>query len=276
VTLVKAYLLHLNVPLPAEEIKFESLVRTVLTNASKFIYSKAIGILTGFTGFFLDLILVLFVAFFLFLQGDDFIAEIKKLSPLSAADNEMIVGEMEATIKATLWSTVVVAFIQGFLGGVGFFAVWGAPGGFLGDGHDPRQRYPRGGRGHHLAAGGGLPVFTGRLTKALGSWFLRSDYRHGGQSAEAHAHARLPLHAHGFCPPGHPGGHFLLRHDRLHPGSLYPFPAAVHAGHLRDGHPGACAVPPGRGAVPPPPPEPKKPITPEGDGPGSAKGISGA
>ncbi|MGQ9687533.1 MAG: AI-2E family transporter [Desulfobaccales bacterium] len=126
VSLVKAYILHLNLPLPAEEIKFENLVRTVLTNASRFIYSKAIGLLTGFTGFFMDLMLVLFVAFFLFLQGDEFIAEIKRLSPLSAMDNEMIVREMEATIKATLWSTVVVAFIQGFLGGVGFF-LFGVP-----------------------------------------------------------------------------------------------------------------------------------------------------
>jgi len=126
VDLIKAYLLHLNLPLPAEEIKFENLVRTVLTNASRFIYTRAIGLLTGFTGFFMDLVLVLFVAFFLFLEGDEFIAEIKRLSPLSAVDNEMIVKEMEATIKATLWSTVVVAFIQGFLGGVGFL-LFGVP-----------------------------------------------------------------------------------------------------------------------------------------------------
>jgi predicted PurR-regulated permease PerM len=124
--LLKNYLVHLNLPLPPEQIKFESLVQTILTNASKFIYNNAIGFLSGFTGFVLDLSLVLFVAFFLFLQGDDFIAEVKKLSPLSTADNEMIVSEMEATIKATLWSTVVVAFIQGSLGGVGFF-LFGVP-----------------------------------------------------------------------------------------------------------------------------------------------------
>ncbi len=124
--LVKESLLRMNLPLPAEEIKLEGLVRTVLTNASKFIYAKAIGILTGFTNFFLDLVLVLFVAFFLFLQGDEFIAEIKRLSPLSPHDNEMIIKEIEATIKATLWSTVVVAIIQGFLGGLGFF-LFGVP-----------------------------------------------------------------------------------------------------------------------------------------------------
>jgi predicted PurR-regulated permease PerM len=130
--LLQEYLVHLKLPLPPEQIKFEGLVQTILTNASKFIYTNAIGLLSGFTGFVLDLALILFVAFFLFLQGDDFIGEVKKLSPLSPADNEMIVSEMEATIKATLWSTVVVAFIQGFLGGLGFFlfripqaAFWG-------------------------------------------------------------------------------------------------------------------------------------------------------
>lgn len=124
--LLQEYLVQLKLPLPPEQIKFENLLRTILTKASQFIYTNAISVLSGFTGFFLDLSLILFVAFFLFLQGDDFIAEVKKLSPLSPADNEMIIAEMEATIKATLWSTVVVAFIQGSLGGLGFF-LFGVP-----------------------------------------------------------------------------------------------------------------------------------------------------
>lgn len=126
VSLLQEYLVRLNLPLPSGEIKLEGMIRSILTNASKFIYTNAIGVLSGFTSFFLDLSLILFMAFFLFLQGDAFIAEIKKLSPLSPADNEMIVGEMEATIKATLWSTVVVAVIQGSLGGLGFF-LFGVP-----------------------------------------------------------------------------------------------------------------------------------------------------
>ena len=123
---LQAFLTRLNLPLPPEQIKLEGMVRTVLANASKFIYTNAVGVLTGFTSLILDLALILFVAFFLFLQGDDFIAEVKSLSPLSVADNELILAEMEATIKATLWSTVVVAFIQGSLGGLGFF-LFGVP-----------------------------------------------------------------------------------------------------------------------------------------------------
>jgi predicted PurR-regulated permease PerM len=126
VNLLKSYLLRLNLPLPPEQLKLEDILQSVLKNASIFIYNNAIGLLKGFTTFLLDLALVLFVAFFMFLRGDDFIAEIKKLSPLDAAHNDMILGEMEATIKATLWGTVVVAFIQGALGGLGFL-LFGVP-----------------------------------------------------------------------------------------------------------------------------------------------------
>ncbi|MBI4643540.1 MAG: AI-2E family transporter [Deltaproteobacteria bacterium] len=121
-----AWLIHLNLPLPPEQIKLDQIVQTVLTKASEFIYTNAIGLLKGFTYFFLDLVLVLFIAFFMFLQGDDFIEEIKRLSPLDAAHNEEILHETETTIKATLWGTVIVAFVQGILGGVGFW-IFGLP-----------------------------------------------------------------------------------------------------------------------------------------------------
>lgn len=117
---VKGYLHHLNLALPPEQIKLESIVQMVLTRASAFIYANAVGLIKGFTYFFFDLILVLFITFFMFLQGDDFINEIKQLSPLEPAHNEEILRETELTIKATLWGTVVVAFVQGALGGLGF------------------------------------------------------------------------------------------------------------------------------------------------------------
>jgi len=129
---LEAYLVHLNLPLPPGDIKLEQIVRTVVSSASSFIYDNAIGLIKGFTYFFLDLLLVLFIAFFMFLQGDAFIAELLKLSPLEASHNQMILRETEATIKATLWGTVIVAFVQGVLGGLGFLffrlpqpAFWG-------------------------------------------------------------------------------------------------------------------------------------------------------
>jgi predicted PurR-regulated permease PerM len=122
----KLYLVHLNLPLPPGEINLEQIVKTVVTNASTFIYTNAIGLIKGFTYFFFDLLLTLFIAFFMFLQGDGFIEALKRLSPLDEAHNDEILKETEATIKATLWGTVIVACVQGTLGGVGFL-IFGLP-----------------------------------------------------------------------------------------------------------------------------------------------------
>jgi predicted PurR-regulated permease PerM len=130
--MVKAYLVRLNLPLPPEQVQLDNIVKTALVKVSEFIYTNALGIIKGFAFFLFDAALVLLVAFFMFLRGDDFVAELKKLSPLDNAHNNEILGEMEATIKATMWSTVVVAVVQGALGGVAFWvaglphpAFWG-------------------------------------------------------------------------------------------------------------------------------------------------------
>ncbi|MHB9073086.1 MAG: AI-2E family transporter [Desulfobaccales bacterium] len=120
---LRLYLIHLNLPVPPGEINLAQIVQTVVTKASAFVYNNAIGLIKGFSVFFFDLLLVLFITFFMFLQGDDFIEAIKQLSPLESEHNEEILQETEATIKATLWGTVIVAFAQGTLGGVGFLIV---------------------------------------------------------------------------------------------------------------------------------------------------------
>jgi predicted PurR-regulated permease PerM len=122
----KLYLIHLNLPVPPGDINLAEIVKTAVTKASTFVYTNAIGLIRGFTFFFFDLLLTLFIAFFMFLQGDDFITAIKGLSPLDPAHNDEILRETETTIKATLWGTVIVAVAQGTLGGVGFL-IFGLP-----------------------------------------------------------------------------------------------------------------------------------------------------
>jgi len=123
---LKLYLTHLNLPVPPGDINLAQIVQTAVTKSSAFIYTNAIGLIKGFTVFFFDLLLTLFIAFFMFLQGDDFIRAIKQLSPLDPVHNDEILRETETTIKATLWGTVIVAVAQGTLGGVGFL-IFGLP-----------------------------------------------------------------------------------------------------------------------------------------------------
>ncbi len=123
---LQEYARHLNLPIDVSNLRVEQLVQTALVTASQFIYDNAIGLVKGFTGVIFSLLLILFVAFFCFLEGDEFINAIKELSPLEASHNEEILGDVETTIKATLRGTVIVALLQGFLGGVGFW-LFGVP-----------------------------------------------------------------------------------------------------------------------------------------------------
>jgi len=123
---VQEYAKNLNLPVNLDNLRLEQLVQTALVTASQFIYDNAIGLVKGFTTVILSLLLILFVTFFLFLEGDDFIQAIKELSPLEPVHNEEILGDVENTIKATLRGTVIVALIQGILGGVGFW-LFGVP-----------------------------------------------------------------------------------------------------------------------------------------------------
>lgn len=123
---VHNYAQSLNLPIDLDNLRLEQLIQTALITASQFIYDNAIGLVKGFTGVLFSLVLILFVTFFLFLEGDDFIQAIKELSPLEPAHNEEILGDVENTIKATLRGTVIVALLQGFLGGLGFW-LFGVP-----------------------------------------------------------------------------------------------------------------------------------------------------
>ncbi|MDD3581384.1 MAG: AI-2E family transporter [Desulfobacca sp.] len=130
--LVRDSLENLGLAVP-EQADLEDVLQTVLSQVSLFIYDNAINLARRFISYFLNLLLVLFLTFFMFLQGDAFIGEIKKLSPLDEVHNQEILQVTEATIKVTIRTTLIVALIQGILGGLGFFlfqvsepVFWGA------------------------------------------------------------------------------------------------------------------------------------------------------
>lgn len=129
---VRSYVENIGLPLP-EQANLEQVLQNTLTWVSQFIYNNAISLVRGFTSYFLNLLLILFLAFFMFLEGDAFIEQITRLSPLDEAHNQEILQVTENTIKATLWGSLIVALVQGVLGGVGFFlfrvpepVFWGA------------------------------------------------------------------------------------------------------------------------------------------------------
>jgi len=83
--------------------------------------------------------LTLFTMYYFFIDGERLVAKVKRLIPLSDADQvESIFAQLHSITHATMFGGTMVALLQGFIGGVLFAAVgigspvfWGALMAFL-------------------------------------------------------------------------------------------------------------------------------------------------
>lgn len=93
---------------------------------SNLLYSNLAGVLAGITTLVIDFVLMMIVLFYLLMDGHKAAERLASLSPLPPDMNHQIRDEVLGIMRATLTGTVVLAFIQGVLGGLGFF-IFGVP-----------------------------------------------------------------------------------------------------------------------------------------------------
>ena len=110
----------------------EKQISGIIQSLSQYIYQLSAGLVKGIFYWLTGLLMVLFITFFLFMDGERFLNKVRLLSPLEFSIYDELMMVTEETIKATLLSSVVIALLQGVLGGLGFwifginsFAVWG-------------------------------------------------------------------------------------------------------------------------------------------------------
>lgn len=101
-------------------------VGNLVRKVSNLLYENFTGLLKGVTNLVIGVALVLFVTFYLFMDGSHLAARVLSLSPLPREMNSQIMNDMLRTLRATLKGSVVLAFINGTLSGLGFF-VFGVP-----------------------------------------------------------------------------------------------------------------------------------------------------
>jgi predicted PurR-regulated permease PerM len=104
-----------------------------LGTVSQFIYANAKSIVTGVSSIMVGFVFIMFITFYLFIDGRSFLEEIKQLSPLDRRYSQEIIDELFKTIKLTFKGSLVIALVQGALGATGFllcgidsWALWGA------------------------------------------------------------------------------------------------------------------------------------------------------
>lgn len=101
-----------------------------ISKGSQALVVQAITIGQSTFDFFLNLFVMLYLLFFLLRDGDDLIVSIRKALPLRTSHKNALLDKFAIVIRATVKGNMVVALLQGGLGGL-FFWILGLQGALL-------------------------------------------------------------------------------------------------------------------------------------------------
>ena len=89
--------------------------------AVQFLLARSRDVVFGAVGFFGNLVLMLFVLFFCFRDGDLMAARVKALIPLEDGRKNRLDRHLQSVMRAVVYGTVVTALVQGLLIGIGLW-----------------------------------------------------------------------------------------------------------------------------------------------------------
>lgn len=101
--------------------EIQSRLASFLMQASQAVASRAVTIGQGTAQFFVSLGVMLYLLFFLFRDGERLVAVIRNASPLSDRHTEKLMDKFSSVMKATVKGNVIIAIIQGTIGGTAFW-----------------------------------------------------------------------------------------------------------------------------------------------------------
>jgi predicted PurR-regulated permease PerM len=119
-------------------LDFETVIKNSVGTVTSAIGSKATAVIANISKTVFQFLLVLFSMYFLFRDGDKLVHLMKRITPLEPDQIGYIYSYLKEVIEGTMYGGVVMALIQGSLGGILFALMgisspvfWGAVMGFL-------------------------------------------------------------------------------------------------------------------------------------------------
>ncbi|MGA0565157.1 AI-2E family transporter [Ancylobacter sp. VNQ12] len=101
--------------------EIQSRLSSFLMQVSQMVASSAVTIGQGTAQLFVSLGVMLYLLFFLFRDGERLVAVIRNVSPLSERHTDKLVDKFASVMKATVKGNVIIAIIQGTIGGTTFW-----------------------------------------------------------------------------------------------------------------------------------------------------------
>jgi predicted PurR-regulated permease PerM len=96
-------------------------VAAALTKAGQFLFAQAVNLGQNTFSFVISLFVMLYLLFFLLRDGDRLALRIREAIPLRAEQQNALSNRFTAVIRATIKGNIVIALLQGTLGGIIFW-----------------------------------------------------------------------------------------------------------------------------------------------------------
>ncbi len=94
-----------------------------LKQISTFIFNQTTTLLKGFSTFIAGFFFTLLSLYYLFKDGSLFFKGLKEMVPLPSKERDLLIQRFKDMIYATIYGGILIAIIQGFLGGLFFWAL---------------------------------------------------------------------------------------------------------------------------------------------------------
>ncbi len=108
------------------QINLDELIKDSIDKVTSIIFNQTSWLITNATKTVFYFILMIFTMYYFFKDGEAIIHKIKRLMPIPEEQVEITFAHLRDVVQATMYGGVVVALIQGLLGGI-LFAVVGIP-----------------------------------------------------------------------------------------------------------------------------------------------------
>lgn len=106
-----------------EQLRSQQFIEERLRNMSGTIARQTLGLVGGVVGAIVQTIFVIFTMYYLFRDGDKIARALPDLLPLEREQSDEIINRTKEVISASVNGVLIIAAIQGALGGLGFFIV---------------------------------------------------------------------------------------------------------------------------------------------------------
>jgi len=108
------------------KVDINELAKDVIDKIGRLVVNKTTAVLTNVTQGVLYFLMMLFATYYLVKDGHTVVAKLRRLIPLPTEQTDMAFHRLRDVIYATMYSGVLIALLQGALGGLLFY-VFGIP-----------------------------------------------------------------------------------------------------------------------------------------------------